>query len=269
MNQTYRILAVIFLIALGISLAEAFSKKQSSSTSSQQNPSSSTPAKSIDEIVNASACAKYSWPSRGIAPRGFVKGLARVYAKQACDLIRLDPVALQIAAENGSPANDTLAHYGITRATKADRLRAVFAFMVGFGMRESSGKHCEGKDASASNTTASTCEAGLYQTSYNSVSGSLRQNLYKSYKASKKNCYLEVFSEGVSCSSANWKNWGSGEGVTFQKLSKECPTFAVELAAVNARVLRKHYGPINRKEVTFYPACEQMFREIDKVLSCN
>jgi hypothetical protein len=42
--------------------------------------------------------------------------------------------------------------------------------MLGHGMRESSGRHCEGRDLSADNVQSDTAEAGLFQTSYNAHS---------------------------------------------------------------------------------------------------
>src|SRR5262247_524138 len=52
-----------------------------------------------------------------------------------------------------------------------DTLRHLFVLMYGLGMRESSGKFCEGRDQSADNTSADTAEAGLFQTSYDARYG--------------------------------------------------------------------------------------------------
>jgi len=48
-------------------------------------------------------------------------------------------------------------------------LRHVFVLLFGLGMRESSGRYCEGRDRSARNTTAASAEAGLFQISYNAT----------------------------------------------------------------------------------------------------
>jgi hypothetical protein len=60
---------------------------------------------------------------------------------------------------------------------------------------------------------------------------------------------VEVFKEGVQCSAKDLENFGSGPAATFQRLSKECPAFAVEYAAVGLRHIRKHWGPVNRKQI--------------------
>jgi hypothetical protein len=75
-------------------------------------------------------------------------------------------------------------------------------------------------------------------------------------------CYLDQFAEDVSCSSADWENYGSGRGYEFQKLSKTCPAFAVEAHGLTLRNLCNHYGPIVRKEVELKSASETLFQAI-------
>jgi hypothetical protein len=43
-----------------------------------------------------------------------------------------------------------------------ETLRPLFALMLGHGMRESSGRYCEGRDRSAENVASDTAEAGLF-----------------------------------------------------------------------------------------------------------
>jgi hypothetical protein len=54
---------------------------------------------------------------------------------------------------------------------------------------------------------------------------------------------MDVFKEGVRCTDANLENFGEGDGRDFQKLSKDCPFFALEFAAIGLRNIRKHWGP--------------------------
>ena len=46
--------------------------------------------------------------------------------------------------------------------TGAVTLRHLFALILGLGMRESSGRYCEGRDMSASNVSAETAECGSH-----------------------------------------------------------------------------------------------------------
>jgi hypothetical protein len=136
-------------------------------------------------------------------------------------------------------------------------------------MRESSGRHCEGRDRSASNTTSSTAEAGLFQTSLNAKNASpLMPAVIEHYSASPAG-FVEVFKEGVQCSAASLENFGSGAGKEFQRLSKECPAFAAEFAALGLRNIRKHWGPINRQEAEVRVECDEMLREVQAAVDAS
>src|SRR5262249_23223753 len=134
--------------------------------------------------------------------------------------------------------------------------------LIGLGMRESSGKHCEGRDRSASNTTAETAEAGLFQTSFNARTASpLLPTLFATYSANPSG-FVGIFKEDVHCPASSLENFGSGPGRDFQQLSKECPAFAAEFAAVGLRHFRKHWGPINRKEAEIREQCDDMLNQV-------
>jgi hypothetical protein len=136
-------------------------------------------------------------------------------------------------------------------------------------MRESSGKHCEGRDQSASNSSAQTAEAGLFQTSFSAMSASpLLPKLFPQYSADP-NGFLEVFREDVHCSAASLENFGSGDGRDFQRLSKECPAFAAEFAAVGLRHIRKHWGPINTKAAEVRPQCDDMLQQVQAAVDAS
>ena len=138
--------------------------------------------------------------------------------------------------------------------------------MLGHGMRESSGRYCEGRDQAATNVQSDTAEAGLFQTSYNAHSASDPEfdNLMDEYSQSqnKATCYLSQFDDGVSCSSGEWECYGSGVGYTFQDLCKHCPAFAVETCALTLRNLCNHYGPIIRKETELRADADAMFKMV-------
>jgi hypothetical protein len=140
-------------------------------------------------------------------------------------------------------------------------LRPLFVLLTGLGIRESSGRYCEGRDQSARNTSAKTAEAGLFQTSYNAQDGiPLLQTLFDQYRNNPVSGYLEIFQEGVSPKRGEAENFGNGPGKEFQRLSKECPAFAAEFATVGRK--RSHWWPINRKEAEIRPECDHMFKQV-------
>ncbi len=237
----------------------------------------SDPINRITRIAANSSIANYKWKNRGRAPKGYIKGMALVFARVLCKLNAGDPAAIAMAKAAGDDARDALGWYekvfskaGMSNDVDGiDTLRHLFVLMIGLGMRESSGKHCEGRDRSASNTTANTAEAGLFQTSYNARSAShLLPTLFETYSANPSG-FLEVFKEGVTCKASSHENFGTGAGRDFQQLSKECPAFAVEFAAVGLRHIRKHWGPIKRREAEVRPECDEMLREVQSFVAAT
>jgi hypothetical protein len=230
-------------------------------------------------IAAGSDIAGFYWKNRGVAPAGYIQGMALAYARVYGRLKGGDASALAMAAAAADPDRDGLAWYdGVFAASGmrndtagADTLRHLFVLLIGLGMRESSGRYCEGRDRAAANTTADTAEAGLFQTSFNASSASpLLPAVFARYRADPSGL-LEVFRRGVRCSAADRENFGDGDGLAFQKLSKQCPAFAVEFAAIGLRCVRTHWGPINRREVQVRPECDAMLRaiqaEVDQPIS--
>jgi len=225
----------------------------------------------IVQIAARSAIARFPWPDRGVAPVGYIKGMAVVYAQVYAKFNAGDPAATEMArANSGDTDRDALAWYADEFATAGmrndtagpDTLRHLFVLLIGLGMRESSGKYCCGRDQMASNTDADTAEAGLFQTSYNAHNASpILPAIFAAYRANP-NGFVDIFKEGVTCSAADFENFGGGDGEEFQRLSKACPAFAAEFAAVALRHLKDHWGPIKRKEVEIRPDCDAMLREV-------
>lgn len=228
------------------------------------------PVQQILELVNGSAAARIDWRDRGRAPRGYSEGMALMFARACCKLAAGDPVAVEIArAESPDARCDALAWYhakfgalGISNAEAGvDTLRRLFVLMIGLGMRESSGRHCEGRDMSAENTSAETAEAGLFQVSYNSRSAHpYLSDLIARYAGQTD--LQDVFSKGVRCNAASWKDWGEGAGRDFQALTKTCPAFAVEYAAVAMRHVRTHWGPLNTRKAELKLEWDDLLRNI-------
>lgn len=232
----------------------------------------------ISDIALDSDICDYAWKDRGRAPTGYTQGMALAFAQTYRKLKQGHPAAVDMAKQRKTSDKDALHIYasqfdalGMSNEYAGiDTLRHLYALMLGHGMRESSGRHCEGRDMSASNVQSDTCEAGLFQTSYNAHGASDPEfgNLMTEYSnpANAQTCYLGTFAEGVSCSDSEWSCYGSGSGYQFQKLCKDCPAFAVETCGLTLRNLCNHYGPIIRKETELKAAADDMFRQVQAYL---
>lgn len=233
------------------------------------------PPDQIIQIASSSAIATYNWPGRGIAPRGYTKGMALVFARVYCKLLDGDACAVEMAKANtGNSSRDVLSHYADqfhqlgmdNEASSVTTLRHLFVLLLGLGMRESSGRWCEGRDMSADNTTSETAEAGLFQTSWNARSASsLTLQVFNDYRANPAG-FLDVFKEGVTAKPQDLQNFGSGDGEEFQRLSKECPAFAAEFAAIGLRNIRTHWGPINKHAAELRPEADRMFLRVQQAV---
>jgi hypothetical protein len=215
----------------------------------------------ICEAAMSSKIARYSWPDRGVMPEGYVKGMALGYATVLKKYFLNDPAAVEMAKPNTwNSDTDVFAWYedtcrglgwGTHNEEGVDNLRHLWAILYSLGPRESSGKHCCGRDMSADNVQADTAEAGLFQSSWNlNTCSDTIQLVFEQYSHGTPLCALQYFSEGVSCSESDWSNYGSGPGYEHQVLSKTCPQYHAEMTAVGMRNRRQHWGPINRRELT-------------------
>jgi len=242
------------------------------------NPLTPDQQTAIKNIAVSSAIADYSWEDRGEAPTGYVQGMALSFAQTYLKLKAGHPAAIEMSkARTNSDKDvfdlwrtefedDNMPNEASTPA--ADRLRHLYAFMLGSGMRESSGEYCCGRDQSASNTDANTCEAGAFQTSYNANTASDPQfnQLMLEYGTGQSPGYVEAFSDDVTCSQSNWECYGSGPGLLFQRLCKVMPAFAVETHGLTLRNLCNHYGPVIRFEVELKRAANEMFQKVQDYL---
>jgi hypothetical protein len=238
---------------------------------------SATPINQIIQIAAASAIARFNWDRRGVAPAAYIKGMALVYARVVCKLGAGDSAVAVMAKANTGSNLDALALYddvfqaaGMKNDVSGiDTLRHLFVLLIGLGMRESSGQHCTGRDTTAHNVSADSAEAGLFQTSFNAAKASPElPKLFARYSANPSG-FLDVFQQGVSCSPSDLENFGSGPGADFQRLSKTCPAFAAEFAALGLRTIRTHWGPIIRKEAQVRPECDAMLMQVQNAVNSS
>jgi hypothetical protein len=228
-------------------------------------------ADKIYSMAQASEIADYSWPGRGLPPPGYVAGLAQCFGYALT--ISGDAVAVMSRAQ-GNPETDCLAWYEpeFTRAGMSNKkagldcLRHTFVMAMGLGPRESSGKYCEGRDMSASNVTSDTCEAGLFQSSWNlrSANPAIPPLLDEFWRC--PHGFLGTFKDGISPSASNLNSYGGGDGIRYQWLSRFCPLFHVMVTLVGMRTLRAHWGPINRREVSIRPEAERLLSDVQSLV---
>ena len=231
----------------------------------------------IAAIAQNSTCKNFAWANRGRAPAAYMSGMAITFAKSLCRLKQSESATNLMAVKNTQNSNkDALSWYESIFDAKqieidssgAETLRSLYTLGIGLGMRETSGRYCTGRDTTASNPTAVTAEAGLFQTSYNSMSASSElKKLYSEYNSGNFKCHLDVFSKNVSC--APQDTVGTGAGADFQRKLKSCPALATEYAMITLRVLRKHYGPINRREAELNSSCNEMLSDVQSYIDRN
>jgi hypothetical protein len=116
----------------------------------------------IIATAKASAIARFNWKDRGHASIGYTTGMAVAYAAAFARLQAQDPVADRMSRTLGPVLRDShgrltkgdaltwydeqLRAIGLGSATSLERLRRLFVLLLGLGMRESSGRFCEGRD---------------------------------------------------------------------------------------------------------------------------
>ena len=80
-------------------------------------------------------------------------------------------------------------------------------------------------------------------------------------------CAASYFSEGVTCSAADWQCYGTGPGREYQRLAKSCPQFAVEVTLIGLRSLRKHWGPLNRYEAEVRQDANDLLLSVQQLIT--
>jgi hypothetical protein len=235
--------------------------------------------RSIEEAATNSACAKHRFGNgRGVLPVGFYQSLALTYAKAVCAPARSNVVATGAAVSNDS-RKDALAWYADRFAALGMRndvagagvVRHVYALLPGLAAMESSGRYCCGRDRSANFSTAESAEAGTFQTSWGaSSSHASLPGLFAVYQ-NDKSCFLEQARRGwrweTYCAGWNERNWGDPEetGYKWQALTKSCPAFAFEYAAVVVRYnggSKGEFGPLRKKQVELVGECDTMLSNV-------
>jgi uncharacterized protein (TIGR02594 family) len=230
----------------------------------------------IDDVAGRHPIDVYEWNDRGSSPPGYIAGMGMAYALALTGLRTRVPAAVEMAQPAGHPDDDALPYYrdefeelGINiDRPGAETLRALFVMLIGLGMRESSGRYCEGRDMSATNMSSETCEAGLFQTSWNIRTASANIPPLLEHYWAHPNGFHPTFAEGVSPSPSELENFGSGQGAAYQWLAKYSPAFAVMTTAIGLRARRSHWGPVSRvpHEVEILAEADDFLRQVDGIV---
>ena len=231
----------------------------------------------IVKIAESSAIASYNWDDRGQAPRGWISGVAVCFAFAMTLLNDEDDSVARMARAEENDDEDCLHWYrsqykslGMDNSEDGiDTLRHLFALILGLGMCESSGRYCEGRDTSASNTSADSAEAGCLQTSWDIRGCDNEIPPLLSVWMDNPNGFLTTFQRGVSPDSNDLDNYGSGQdGTKYQFLSKFAPCFHVFVTAIGMRSLggeSGHWGPLRRYEAELKSDADDMLMEVQEL----
>lgn len=258
-----KIIGILFLAGLAATGAEAAS-------SGKAVPPGALDGK-IARIADHSACARIDWPGRGVAPKGYLRGIALTYAKAVCAAdAGGDSAAAVMNKPFGPVGEDALSSnfWGESGNSRLGHIRTAFAVAIGLGMRESGGNPTAGRDRSQTGATADNAEAGLFQLRYQSLSANpWMAKLLAEYSANPSLCQSAVFAAGSR--DPRQRVVGSGEGAAYQKRIKACPALATEQAIVLLRTAKSTFGPIEAHQVELRPECDDMLRQVEKVLPCE
>lgn len=219
----------------------------------------------VQRIAAASECAKHQWRKQGKAPLGFIKGMALVYAKSYCEASSGKSPAADILngpVRTGAARQDILARYDMSPEGEYGPLRSTYTFGIGLGMKESTGNTLAGRNLRVRSHSEHTAEAGLFQSNY----GSSRLSpwftrLDQQYDERPPACQFGVFTQGRH--TAGGKTLGQGDGADYQDRVRTCPALATEYTMVLLRQHGQHFGPVNRRQVEYVPACEAMLAKVE------
>ena len=240
------------------------------------------PIDTITRIAARSAIARFFWPPYPrVAPIGYTKGMAVVFARVLCKLAAGDPAAIEMAKANtGNATRDALAYYAGVFAglgmrndvSGPDTLRHLFTLMVGHGMQESSGKILRG--ARSTRTAKSDCQEGGGRAAADQLRRQRRQSL-----AARAVCQLHGKARRVrgrlpgnaahGVRQTTSRISAPGRAGIFRNCPRNSPAFAVEFAGVTLRNRRTHYGPINSHAADVMPDCDAMLREVQDFVTAS
>lgn len=217
---------------------------------------------SFRSIVKGSKCSLYTWGDKdSMLKDGFLEGMVSVYAKMYC-------ANSTAKSKLGSPNTDALAFYG---RPAGNELRQVFTLMEGLAIRESDGNYTCGWDTKAPppRDKPRNAEAGAFQVSYDSMTTDELKAVFAHYKAHPEECLNDLFGDRAPVSKQSIKGTPGTPEYDFQQTMRTCGALQAEYAAIDLRINRGQWGPINTTKAIYYQPCEDMFAAVEKSVVCK
>lgn len=220
-------------------------------SSQVQQPSTATTStgayvEQIKDLAANSSCANYSWKNSGVAPAGYIKGVALSFARSVCRLKKAEQVPSALAtilsgASSNNPLKDALSFFRNKFSNVSvsvdtigvDPLRAVYTLGMGFGIKQNGGATC--------NTP----------TNFSAINAfSVLSKLYSEYKSGNSSrCFLDVFNEGTNCTTKS-----------------SCPALATELGMTLLRINPSQFTTVANRNVEVVPACDQLLQDVQNLI---
>lgn len=227
---------------------------------------------------------EFPW-HRGVAPVGYVKGMALCYARMLCKAQRGDPIAtaMDVVVTDGHNQDalewfkrELEAAAPPVDGEKYPQLFRLFVVLMGLGMQESTGHYFCGYDTTAKlKPDAYSAEAGAFQASWalnhfiDAAVGNMVAAPYTANSEAPENCFADIFAVGAGKpSTTDLKNFGAGDGLAYQRLAKSCPAYAATFAALGLRVQKSHWGTLSdHSQVQIRPEATELFRRVQVVVA--
>ncbi len=252
--------------------------------------SSSSSQQAVEAIAGIArsneGCLNHNFPQRGRVQqfRGAFFGLAVSMARSVC---RNDDDVARQAMLNGANGNsDALNYYNLDTSNERSAFANTYSLLFSHIARESTGRFWSGVDVTAASSmnNAEQAEAGLCQASYNInmyfPSGREgREAILAQYRENQNLCLTNLFSEGeggsvqgqmnvpdltrlTHVSSSSQAGGSESDSVAYQNLMRTCPAAAAEFCAISIRHVRRHFGPLTRREAQPVASCTQTFSQV-------
>ena len=241
-------------------------------------PSDKTLNEQIYDIVGKSAIAKYPWKSRGVAPMAYTyrHGVGVFLAARAIKGRRISAAVEMAKADTHNDDKDALSWYRSNFAAK------------GMSNADSRCRHVATSVRAYARTWVCVNLAVITARDETSAPPTQRPTLLRlacsrchgtlMLQADEISKLMDEYGDDEGCASSVHSPMASSaarragrttapaRATTFRSLPSNAPALRSRHARWRLRMLRKHWGPINRKEVEIVTAANTMFNEVQRLV---